>query len=416
MIGWRDLRREPFRVLFPLGAAFGCLGIGHWLVYALGWSQSYSGFFHASIQVEAYLYCFISGFLLTALPRFAGAPPAATAELAGLLLLLTAQTLFLCLGRWASAGLCHAGLLLLLAEFAGRRFLRRQAAAAPPPEFLWLPMAIGMGLVGGMLLMCGQAGWGPRWWIGVGRPMVQQGFALGAVLGVGGFLAPRLFGRPARAPAAPGVMPETVRRRLQWHGLAGLLFFATFWVEGAGAVGPAYLGRAAVATGELWWTTQLLRPPATQDIYVRFLWVSLWLVLAGLWGAGLVPAARVVMLHLVFLGGLSLMIFAIGTMVVLSHTGDAQALRGPLWIWRIVGWGVGAALAARVAAEWQPERYFLWLGLASSAWLVAGISWIVFALPRVCRAADPDAFEQAHEAAKRDLLRTREGPCQSEQG
>ncbi len=29
-IGWNDLRREPFRLLFPVGALFGCVGVQAW--------------------------------------------------------------------------------------------------------------------------------------------------------------------------------------------------------------------------------------------------------------------------------------------------------------------------------------------------------------------------------------------------
>ena len=30
-VRWEDLRREPFRLFFPLGVVLGCLGVGHWL-------------------------------------------------------------------------------------------------------------------------------------------------------------------------------------------------------------------------------------------------------------------------------------------------------------------------------------------------------------------------------------------------
>ena len=81
MVTWPLICREPYRLLFPLGALFGCLGVGHWLLYALQWSSA-SNLFHASIQMTAYMYCFIAGFLMTALPRFASAPPASTARTA----------------------------------------------------------------------------------------------------------------------------------------------------------------------------------------------------------------------------------------------------------------------------------------------------------------------------------------------
>ena len=129
-IGWIDIRREPFRLLFPLGVLFGCLGISHWLWYALGWSDA-SRFIHASIQIGAYLYCFIAGFLWTAMPRMTGSPPATSLELVAVLLLLVFQQLALGLRIPVAAQGCFAGLLVMLAAFAIRRMARRHAPGGP---------------------------------------------------------------------------------------------------------------------------------------------------------------------------------------------------------------------------------------------------------------------------------------------
>src|SRR3989338_4311737 len=112
MVGWADLRREPFRLFFPLGTLLGLVGINHWLVYALGWAGSSSGFFHAGIQVGGYMLGFIAGFLLTALPRFASTAPASSAELAVFLALFLAHPVLLALGPGSGAPAAVAGLLV----------------------------------------------------------------------------------------------------------------------------------------------------------------------------------------------------------------------------------------------------------------------------------------------------------------
>jgi uncharacterized protein involved in response to NO len=400
MVGWADIRREPFRLLFPLGVAFGCLGVGHWLGYAMGWSQSYSGFYHASLQVGSYMSCFIVGFLLTALPRFSSTAPASSVELGIALGLLVAHTVGLWLMQWilAEASLC--GLLLLVAVFAGRRFAKKRSAVGPPTEFVWVPIALALGFLGTATLALGQRGLVPTWLLSVARPMAQQGFPLGIVLGVGGFMAPRLMGREALLVSPTGVSAKRAQRirlrRVMLHGMAGMLLACSFWMEGTGSIGAAYLLRALVVSAELAWTTQLHRPPAVPDRYVKLVWLALWMVVLGLWGAGLIPRYRVAMLHLVFLGGLSLMTFAVGTMVVLSHAGQARQLRQPLWIFSVVGLGLAGALIARFIAEWQTGSFFLWLGVASACWLIAGVSWLGFVWPRVTQPLSPGAFEQVH--------------------
>lgn len=414
MITWATVRREPFRVLFPLGTLFGLLGVSHWLVYALGWSGSYSGAFHAFLQVSSYMFCFIAGFLLTAVPRFASAAPASNGELLAILVLLAAQSAAATLGAWVMAESCFAGLLIVLIVFAARRFGTKHSSAGPPTEFVWIPMALLHGLIGTTLLILGQLGWLPPVALAIGRPMAQQGFLLGIVVGVGGFMAPRLMGRAARLVAPAGVdaiAAARIRaRRVLLHGLAGVVLLASFMVEGFGSIRFAYTIRAVMVTAELAWTSQFYLRPATADRYVQLVWVSLWMIVIGLWGIAIAPRYRVAMLHVVLIGGTSLIAFAVGTMVVLSHTGEGMRLKRPLWVLRVVGIGLTGALMARVSAEFVPSRFFALLGAASVCWMAAAGSWLWFTLPRVMRSTDPGEFDRLHEEAKRRILKTAE-PC-----
>jgi uncharacterized protein involved in response to NO len=116
------------------------------------------------------------------------------------------------------------------------------------------------------------------------------------------------------------------------------------------------------------------------------------------------PHLRVAMLHVVFLGGISLMTFSVATMVVLSHGGEAQRLKEPLPILWMVGAGVGGALICRVTAELAPGAYFTWLNLSATLWIAAVSMWIGFVWPRVLRSPPSgEAFERMHDEAKRRL-------------
>src|SRR5215467_7577450 len=64
--------REPYRVFFPLGILFGLAGVAIWPIYSFGLTATYSGRAHALVQIYGFLYAFIAGFLLTAVPRFTG--------------------------------------------------------------------------------------------------------------------------------------------------------------------------------------------------------------------------------------------------------------------------------------------------------------------------------------------------------
>ena len=410
MITWTDLRREPFRLLFPLSLLFGLLGVNHWLFYALGWMPSYSGLTHASIQLQTYLFGFIVGFLLTALPRFTASAPATSVELLLILSLLIAQAGLLLTRTWIAAEGCFIGLLMMLAVFAGRRVLTRRSGISPPTEFVWIPLSLLYGVAGAGLLIVGQTGHLPSWLFRMAQSLAQQASVLGIVVGVSGFMGPRLMGRAFLQVTPSDVSPQQARqirrRRLAWHLVAALSFGASFVVEGLGAIGPAYLLRASAITAELVWTTRLWHPPTVPDLYVTYVWVALWMIVLGLWGAGLAPARRVVMLHFVFLGGMSLLVFAVSTMVVLSHAGEAARLQQPSWPLRLMGVGLVGALLTRVVAEWSPERFFPLLAVAAICWDVSAVSWFVMAWPRVWRAIPEGAFERMHDAAKRQILNT----------
>ncbi|HEX9780542.1 MAG TPA: NnrS family protein [bacterium] len=401
MITWTQAKREPFRVLFPIGTLLGCLGVGHWLAYAARWTEASSGSFHAFLQVGGYMYGFIAGFLMTALPRFSSTPPASTAELAGALAALAGYVLCLSFGWWAASLACFIALLVQLGAFAARRVAARRGGDAPA-EFVWIPIGLLLGIAGAGMMMARELGGAPVWVSGTGRVLAQQGFLLSIVVGVAGFMAPRLLGRgglPVRVDPGdprwwtrPGV-------RMAAHAAAGASLAASGVLEGAGMIRPAYALRAAVVTAELAWTTQCWRPPAVPEGYARLVWVSLWAIMGGLWAAAWQPAYRVAMLHVVFLGGFSLMAFAVATMVVMSHSGEGLRLRNPLWIIRLLGVALGAALIARLCADLVPAGYFHALGTAAGAWLLGALAWLWFALPRLLRAPDAGAFESAHAEA-----------------
>jgi uncharacterized protein involved in response to NO len=407
MLGWEDLRREPFRIFFPLGVLLGLIGVNYWFVYALGAEGSFSRLTHAGLQVGGYMGGFILGFLLTALPRFSATRPAASWELALFLALFLAQPLLLFLGRHTEAQAVFAALLLVLAVFAGRRFASRSSGAGPPTEFVWLLIAIGFGLLGGLLVAGGQGGWLPIRWAMAGWPLAHQGFLLAIVLGVGGFMAPRLMGRGFLLANPAGVSGERAewlrRRRVLVHLAAALVLLVSFLIETPGEIAQAYTLRAAVVTAELSWTTQFYRPPAARDRYVSYVWASLWLIVLGLWAAATLPRYRIVMLHLMFLGGFSLMTFAVGTMVALSHGGGGQRLAGPIRRLDLIGTGMAGAILTRFLAEAAPKQYFFFLGSAAICWSLSALSWLSLTIPYILTVPPPEAFERLHEAAKRRL-------------
>jgi uncharacterized protein involved in response to NO len=385
---FKKICEEPYRLFFPLGVLAGIFGVSHWLLYALGFLREYSAVFHSSIQTQLYVSLFIFGFLMTAGPRFAGAPHATAKEVVVFVILFLSMFICLIFYNWLLSEILFIISLLMLGLFLFQRMLKK-GVYKPPAEFVWIPIGILCGVIGSMLSIAGRTSLLPSVALAVGKPMKEQGFILSVVMGVGGFLGPRLMGfLGLMQPSELRSMAEAQKKRLQRmriHFFAGIMLFTSFWLEGKGWIVPAYGLRALIVTLELLWTTAIYRIPTARELFARLLWFALWMVIVGYWGVALWPMQRKTMLHLVFIGGFSVMIFAVATMVVLSHAGEGERLKKPLWALRFAAAGVILALLFRFIASFFPVHYFGWLAVAAVCWASAGFCWLWFVVPRLMR-------------------------------
>jgi len=183
---------DPYRLLFPLGVLMGIFGVSIWPLYYWHVIDWYNGRSHAFIQTDCFLYAFIAGFLWTAIPRFTGtAAPSRRIQYVLALLIATQAIVFEAkvfpLGH-ALFFVSHAIVIALVV----RCFMHR---VHPPPETFSL---VGLGLFGGLVASVVNLGisigWIPSGLDLVGRRLMTEGMVLLLVLGVGGFLGPRLLG------------------------------------------------------------------------------------------------------------------------------------------------------------------------------------------------------------------------------
>ncbi|HZI13639.1 MAG TPA: NnrS family protein, partial [Myxococcus sp.] len=144
-------RREPYRLLFPLGVLLGQAGVVHWLLYAVGASTAWRSTSHALTQVQGFMFCFALGFLYTFIPRRTGTPGPSAWQLGVSLLLPVALTVSAWCEAWGlSQGLFLAQLGVLL-SFVVPRMLAPAPGRTVPEGMVWVPLALGMGAVGALL-------------------------------------------------------------------------------------------------------------------------------------------------------------------------------------------------------------------------------------------------------------------------
>lgn len=374
---WTErVRRDPFRVFFPLGVLAGVLGVGHWAIWTSGWPVGMIGYLHPMLQSQGFLGFFVVGFLMTALPRFTGADYARPWEVAlaaagGLAFLAAALS-----ERWVLAQAAFLTMLLTVPACAAARF--KSATKPIPPSFVLIGFGMLHAVVGTLLMAATRMGQTDFALFRSGRQMVQTGFLLCIVLGVTAKLAPFLLGHAEDPRAPPG--PGAVRlAEVLPHGFTGALLLATFLAEPAA---PSWMRaiRAAAATLHLVRFAGIARLPKKKSVTILLFWTACWMTPLGLWLAALFPARAVAFMHVTFIGGFSLMIFSFGLLVVLSHSGRAVLLNGPLWPLRIAGPLILGALALRVAADLVPAREIALLHSASGLWVLAAVIWGIYAV------------------------------------
>jgi uncharacterized protein involved in response to NO len=374
---------DPYRVFFPLGIVLGLAGVSIWLTYGLGLRAGYSGRAHAFIQVEGFLYAFIAGFLLTAVPRFTGTPPpsrpvqyalaaavAATAAAFEMQAFALGHTLFL---------VVHATVIALAVQRVRRR------RSSPPENFALVGFGMAAGAAGALInAAVSWGGMAPGRDL-LGRRLLTEGMVLLLVLGVGGFLGPRLLGFAALpqfqklAVAAKAQRPPLFSgRRVALYLACGAALVLTVVLEYGFGVPLMAVVRAAVATGLILAAIRPWQPPAVRTTLAWCVWSAHWMVIVGLWTSALAPAYRVDLLHVVFMGGFTLLILAVAMRVVLSHGGHGLSHETRSWPLR-VGIATGLfALLARLAAAFAPESYFDHLAVAALAWIGGMVFWGVF--------------------------------------
>ncbi|HLH31667.1 MAG TPA: NnrS family protein [Terriglobia bacterium] len=366
---------DPYRIFFPLGIVFGIVGVSIWPLYYYGVTEGYSGRAHAFVQTDGFLYAFIAGFLLTAVPRFTGTEaPSRRVQyaLAAVVICCAAAFEF----QFFIAGhtifiIEHLFLLTLII----RRFLRRRQN---PPETFPL---VGIGLLSGTLAALINAGiaWniiGP-FWDPLGKRLMTEGMVLLLVLGIGGFLGPRLLGF-AQLPQFTNIertKAEAIEKRAFLYALAGLIILLSLVSEyGFGRPAMAFV-RAAIVSIVILSTLQPWRRPAVRTTLAWCVWFAHWFVILAVWVVAFVPRYRIDFLHILFIGGFTLLILAVGTRVTLSHGGHGLAQERRSWPLRI-GISTGfIAMIARVGAPFAGFTYFAHLAWAGILWIAGMLAW-----------------------------------------
>ncbi|MGV3662494.1 MAG: NnrS family protein [Prosthecobacter sp.] len=365
---WRWLAAEPYRLFFASGALWSVIGVALWPLYYSQQLGFYPGLAHARLMIEAFGGAFVAGFLGTAGPRMASAPRLTPWELVWLFVLHQACALaHLTLRMTWGDGFFVALLVSLLLCLVVRVLRFRQEA--PPPQMLLALTGLVCGAVGAALHLL------PSTFADLARLrlaglLLYQGLLLPPVLGIGSFVFPRMLG------GAFGDAENTPQCRAKlWRAvLAAAGLVASFFLETAGHVHAGYGVRAGIAVvyllSEIRWNAARSGSLTTG---LR------WALALGLLGLGLAPfwyAQHVSIEHLLYIGGVGLLMLIVGSRVLFGHSGDLEGFfaRGG-WARWMVFLGVLAAIT-RATPAWRPSTTVSHHIYAAITWAFLALGWL----------------------------------------
>ncbi len=376
-------RREPFLILFPLGLALSWSGVGHWLLHAVGVLPDYRPIFHAMVQIQGFMMCFAVGFLFTMIPRRTASDPASVPAIA---IAITAPLLTTWAAwheRWFLSQAAWLVLAVTVIAFVLRRFRSSVSGRRPPNSFVWIPVALLMGLAGSIMTGIYGVFQGDYMWLhNFGRGLVLQGMFLSLVLGVGGLVLPLMT--RGQAPLDHGTGPRD-RMAVAAHLVAAALLALSFWLEGQVSLSIGMWLRAAVVGSCLVAGAQLWRLPSSPGWNRRLIWLSAWMIPLGYVVAALFPLQFKAGLHIVFIGGFALMALSVSTQVILGHCGYASLANGKPWQVPATGALIAAAVSFRVWMEFDKARFFEFMALAALCFMAASLLWASLLVPKMIK-------------------------------
>jgi uncharacterized protein involved in response to NO len=383
----RTVRTEPYRVLFPLGILGAVIGIGLWIPQYL-WPASfgYPGQSHAVLQIQGFLLCFIFGFLGTMLPKVHGVAPLGPVQFAlfpaGLIALNGAALA----GFPLLAQTVHLGLLVNFLVFAARRWPTRRGN--PPAFFVFIAAGMLSDAVGTVFRIIGLSGYGPAQNFRLGALLQYQAFPLLLILGVGGYLLPKLFANEQIDPLRMRPAGGSLRMLL----LAAGLFLTGYGIEAwlPGVPLSVRLGSGVRAAVWIWFLFSQLRVHRIPARLPAYLAGARWALLAM--GVGMIlpvflPQYLLAWEHVVFITGLLWITLSVATRVLTAHGGALAAIDARRKTVLAYGWLLLLAALTRVSTEIWPGGRALHLALAATFAIIGLALWsalfgrLIFRLP-----------------------------------
>ena len=367
----RLFRAEPYKLLFLIGALCSAIGIGQWIFFYLGLTSEYPINTHAQLMVLGFLFSFVSGFLMTAVPRMTGTHSATKFEKATINITLLIFLILNLFGMHEISLVVSAVLFIFLIAYFIRRKLKMKSRSLPS-GFLFIPLGLVSGLSGSLLLCLSNQGM-PNL-VGLGKLLLYEGFILNLIIGLGSRLIPVLTRKTVAL--SPAEIDELTNRLFF---IEALVFNLSFFIEEFLNVRFGILIRFVVMGFVIYKNFRLFKPMVERSklgvgISIASLTFPLCYFLILIF-----PLYRAHIIHLLYISGFATLTFLVSVRVSLAHGGaslDLERTSNSIFVL------VGAFLLASVIRVLGPilgGNYIIGLYAgAGSLFLLGLLSWWLF--------------------------------------
>jgi uncharacterized protein involved in response to NO len=180
---------EPYRILFPLGITSMLIGLLLWVLFQHRGISFYPRQAHANILFFAGFWSFVTGFMMTAIPKMTNTHQMEAKELFATVILIFMQISFSIRNQIHLAVAVFALQMLVLLIFLAKRFLVHKKI--PFEGFYFLPFAFLQAILGVVLFYSGST-----YDYSVLSALAGEAFLLNLIIGLGSRLIPVISRSP----------------------------------------------------------------------------------------------------------------------------------------------------------------------------------------------------------------------------
>jgi len=298
---------NPYLILFTAGIICGLVGVLLWTLFSFHILNFYPRQAHATLMFSGFLWAFVAGFLMTAVPRMTQAGFAKLWEVLTAVALV-AMTLLITLRQETQM---LVGVLTLQSLFLFYFILKRFLISRRIPfeGFLFVPFAFTHLFYGLLLFIQGNLG---LFFLHSG-----EAFILNLISGVGSRLIPVIL----RVPQAINPDQTTVHKKYGEYFLFALFLNSTFLIQDFYSIQIGLFLRAFFIFVYSITHFKILKIPSSVTFNGWGLKISSLFLFLGYFFAGVFPEYQLSFLHLSYIGGFSLITLMIATRVCLAHSG-----------------------------------------------------------------------------------------------